>query len=76
MSGAAALGRLIPGTGTDRRAVALLSAGHVGADLFLGAVPALVPFFVAERGLRGQYHYNAISTWRIDDKGEASNAFA
>jgi len=32
--------------------------------------------FVAERGLRGQYHYNAISTWRIDEKGEASNAFA
>jgi sulfane dehydrogenase subunit SoxC len=31
---------------------------------------------VAERGLRGQYHYNAISTWRIDEKGEASNAFA
>jgi len=32
--------------------------------------------FVAERGLRGQYHYNAISSWRIDEKGEASNAFA
>jgi sulfane dehydrogenase subunit SoxC len=32
--------------------------------------------FVAERGLRGQYHYNAIASWRIDDKGEASNAFA
>jgi sulfane dehydrogenase subunit SoxC len=32
--------------------------------------------FVADRGLRGQYHYNAIATWRIDDKGEASNAFA
>ena len=32
--------------------------------------------FVAERGLRGQYHYNAISTWGIDEKGEASNAFA
>ncbi len=35
----------------DRRAVALLSAGHLGADLFLGAVPALVPLFVAQRGL-------------------------
>jgi sulfane dehydrogenase subunit SoxC len=32
--------------------------------------------FVADRGLRGQYHYNAISTWRIDEKGEASNAYA
>jgi sulfane dehydrogenase subunit SoxC len=32
--------------------------------------------FVAERGLRGQYHYNAIASWRIDDKGETSNAFA
>jgi len=36
---------------TDRRAVALLSAGHLGADLFLGAVPALVPLFVAQRGM-------------------------
>jgi MFS transporter, FSR family, fosmidomycin resistance protein len=35
----------------DRRAVALLSAGHLGADLFLGAVPALVPLFVAQRGM-------------------------
>ncbi len=34
-----------------RRAVALLSAGHLGADLFLGAVPALVPLFVAQRGM-------------------------
>ena len=32
--------------------------------------------FVAERGLRGQYHYNAISSWRIDDKGEAANVYA
>jgi sulfane dehydrogenase subunit SoxC len=32
--------------------------------------------FVAERGLRGNYHYNAISSWRIDDKGEAANAYA
>jgi FSR family fosmidomycin resistance protein-like MFS transporter len=34
-----------------RRAVALLSAGHLGTDLFLGAVPALVPLFVAQRGM-------------------------
>jgi len=32
--------------------------------------------FVAERGLRGQYHYNAIASWRIDEQGEARNAFA
>jgi sulfane dehydrogenase subunit SoxC len=32
--------------------------------------------FVAERGLRGNYHYNAIQSWRIDDKGEAANAYA
>jgi sulfane dehydrogenase subunit SoxC len=30
--------------------------------------------FAAERGLRGLYHYNAIASWRIDEKGEASNA--
>ena len=32
--------------------------------------------FMADRGLRGQYHYNAVASWRIDEKGEASNAFA
>lgn len=32
--------------------------------------------FVAERGLRGGYHYNAIASWRIDEKGEASNVYA
>jgi sulfane dehydrogenase subunit SoxC len=32
--------------------------------------------FIAERGSRGIYHYNAIASWRIDDKGEATNAYA
>ena len=32
--------------------------------------------FIAERGLRGQYHFNAIQTWGINDKGEAANAYA
>jgi sulfane dehydrogenase subunit SoxC len=32
--------------------------------------------FIAERGLRGVYHYNAIASWRIDEKGEASNVYA
>ena len=32
--------------------------------------------FVAERGLRGNYHYNAIASWRIDQNGEAANVFA
>jgi sulfane dehydrogenase subunit SoxC len=32
--------------------------------------------FVAERGLRGVYHYNAIASWRIDEKGEATNVYA
>jgi sulfane dehydrogenase subunit SoxC len=26
--------------------------------------------------LRGVYHYNAIASWRIDEKGEASNVYA
>jgi MFS transporter, FSR family, fosmidomycin resistance protein len=43
----AALRRLLPGAGVDRPAVAALTAGHVGADLFLGALPALIPFLVA-----------------------------
>jgi sulfane dehydrogenase subunit SoxC len=32
--------------------------------------------FIAERGARGVYHYNAIASWRIDEKGEASNVYA
>jgi sulfane dehydrogenase subunit SoxC len=32
--------------------------------------------FAAERGLRGVYHYNAIASWRIDEKGEATNFYA
>ena len=32
--------------------------------------------FAAERGLRGVYHYNAIASWRIDEKGEATNVYA
>ena len=32
--------------------------------------------FVAERGLRGVYHYNAIASWRIDEKGEVVNVYA
>lgn len=30
----------------------------------------------AERGLRGVFHYNAIASWRIDEKGEATNVYA
>jgi sulfane dehydrogenase subunit SoxC len=32
--------------------------------------------FAAERGLRGVYHYNAISSWGIDTKGTVSNVYA
>jgi sulfane dehydrogenase subunit SoxC len=32
--------------------------------------------FAAERGLRGVYHYNAVTSWRIDEKGEATNVYA
>jgi MFS transporter, FSR family, fosmidomycin resistance protein len=47
----AGLRRLLPGAGVDRTAVAALTAGHVGADLFLGALPALIPFLVARHGI-------------------------
>ena len=32
--------------------------------------------FIAERGLRGIYHFNAIASWRIDEKGQAANVLA
>jgi MFS transporter, FSR family, fosmidomycin resistance protein len=38
----------------DRRAIGLLSAGHLFADLSQGAVPALLPFFVVEYQLSYQ----------------------
>jgi MFS transporter, FSR family, fosmidomycin resistance protein len=40
----------------DRRALAVLSAGHMCVDLCQGAVPALLPFLAAERG----YSYAAL----------------
>ena len=41
-----------------------------------GTVQPTRAAFIAERGLRGVYHYNAIASWRIDEKGEASNVYA
>jgi sulfane dehydrogenase subunit SoxC len=32
--------------------------------------------FIAERGLRGIYHFNAIASWAIDEKGQAANVLA
>ncbi|MGF1471597.1 MAG: MFS transporter [Rubrobacteraceae bacterium] len=37
--------------GVDRRAMGVLSAGHLFTDVNQGAVAALIPFLVAERGL-------------------------
>ena len=31
---------------------------------------------IAERGTRATFHYNAIQSWRIDQKGEVSNVYA
>ena len=46
-------GRLSPKTGTlmNRRLIATLSFGHLMTDLNQGMLPALLPFFIAERGL-------------------------
>ena len=41
----------------DRRALALLTGSHVVDDLYQGAVPALLPFLVLERG----YSYAAVT---------------
>jgi sulfane dehydrogenase subunit SoxC len=41
-----------------------------------GMVQPMRAAFAAERGLRGIYHYNAIASWRIDEKGEATNVYA
>lgn len=45
------------GTGTNRSGIALLSSAHAVDDFYQGAVPALLPFLVAER----HYTYAAIA---------------
>jgi hypothetical protein len=35
--------------GVDRARVALIAISHVVDDIYQGAVPALLPFFVADR---------------------------
>lgn len=44
-----ALRSLFP-AGVDRRGIAVLSTGHLAADLFQGSVPALLPFLIRDRG--------------------------
>src|SRR5258705_6943842 len=41
-----------------------------------GREPATRAPFADERGLRGVYHFNAVQSWRIDEKGEAANVYA
>lgn len=43
------LGSVFP-PGVDRRGIAVLSTGHLAADLFQGSVPALLPFLIRDRG--------------------------
>ena len=42
----------------------------------IGMVQPTRSALAAERGLRGIFHYNAIASWRIDEKGEATNVYA
>ena len=41
----------VSGKGVDRRAMGTLSAGHLFTDLNQGAVAALLPFLISERGI-------------------------
>jgi len=45
----------VTGTGLDRRGLGLLGGAHLSVDLCQAAVPALLPFFVDQRG----YSYTA-----------------
>lgn len=51
MSTATALSARAATRELDRRGLGALSFGHLGADLCQGAVPALIPFLVRDRGL-------------------------
>ena len=41
---------MTPAGARDRRGLAVLATGHLWADFLQGAVPALLPFLIAERG--------------------------
>ena len=40
-----------------------------------GAVQPSRSAIIAERGLRGQFHFNGIQSWSINEKGEAANVY-
>ena len=50
MSAVAAPGPAVAATGVDRRGIATLSVGHACVDITQGAVPALLPFLIRDRG--------------------------
>ncbi|HEX5145585.1 MAG TPA: MFS transporter, partial [Conexibacter sp.] len=47
---AAAPAPVAPAAGIDRRGIATLAVGHACADVAQGAVPALLPFLIRDRG--------------------------
>jgi MFS transporter, FSR family, fosmidomycin resistance protein len=42
---------LPPSVRADRRALAAIAAGHLSSDMCQGAVPALLPYLISQRGL-------------------------
>src|ERR687884_386667 len=51
--------------GIDKRAMTLLSAGHLGTDFANGALPALLPFLVDRFGLSYTLAADAPSYWLV-----------
>lgn len=43
---------------------------------YTGMVQPTRAKFAEDRGLRGIFHYNAVASWRVDEKGEVTNAYA
>jgi FSR family fosmidomycin resistance protein-like MFS transporter len=50
VSAVAAAGPVVASTGVDRRGIATLAVGHACVDVTQGAVPALLPFLIRDRG--------------------------
>ena len=50
VAGVAPAGEIVARDGLDRRGLALLGGAHMSVDLCRAAVPALLPFFVDQRG--------------------------
>ena len=60
--------------GLDRRGLAVLAAGHACADTAQGAVPALLPFLIDQRGISYSAAGVLILVTSVGSRAESASA--